>query len=166
MLEAIALRRRALNLAGFGLCAGLLAAAYYLEWVQGMEPCPLCILQRGVFLVLGLLFLAGAFAAGRTVAALVAAATVGGVALSLRHLWLQSLPADEVPACGPGLDYMLNAFPLWDTLAMVLSGSGECAEVDRVLGLSIPWWTLAGYLALGAAGVVINLVGRGRQSAA
>jgi len=146
-----------LNLAGFGVCAALLACAYYLQWVQGLEPCPLCIMQRAVFLLLAVGFLIGTLVAGRVVAGVLAASAAGGVALALRHLWLQSLPADQVPACGPGLGYMLEAFPLWETLSMVLSGSGECAEVDVVLGLSIPWWTLAAYLVLGTAGVLINL---------
>lgn len=154
---SIARHRRVLNLAGFAACAGLLASAYYLEWVQGLEPCPLCVFQRGVFLLLALGFLLGVLAGGRAVAAVLAASAAGGVALAARHLWLQSLPADQVPACGPGLDYMLEAFPLWDALSMVLAGSGECAEVDRVLGLSIPWWTLAAYVALGGAGALVNL---------
>lgn len=161
MLLSIAPHRRALNLAGFGICAALLAGAYFLEWVQGMEPCPLCIFQRLVFAVLAVVFLLGAcFGGGRIVAGLLAVTASGGVALALRHLWLQSLPPDQVPACGPGLDYMLGAFPFWETVSMVLSGSGECAEVDRVLGLSIPWWTLAAFVVLGVAGTLLNLARR------
>ena len=79
----------------------------------------------------------------RIYALLTAIATLAGAGIALRHLWLQSLPADEVPACGPNLDYMLDAFPLTDVLTQVLSGSGECAEISwRFLGLTIPGWSL------------------------
>lgn len=144
------------NLAVGLICFMLVGIAIGLEVLLGMEPCPLCIFQRMVFLLLGVVLLIGALAPGRVVAAGSALSALLGVALALRHLWLQSLPPDQVPACGPGLDYLLGAFPLADVVSMVLSGSGECAEVDRVLGLSIPLWTLAGYLLLGVMAVVIN----------
>lgn len=134
----------------------LVGIAVGLEVILGMEPCPLCIFQRLVFLVLGAVLLIGALAPGRIIAAAGVLSALVGIALALRHLWLQSLPPDQVPACGPGLDYLLGAFPLADVVSMVLSGSGECAEVDRVLGLSIPIWTLGGYLLLGALAVVTN----------
>ena len=67
-----------------------------------------------------------------------------------RHVWLQSLPPDQVPACGPSLEYMLDAFPLGKTLKMVFTGSGECAEVDwTFLGLAMPAWSLIFFIALG-----------------
>ena len=81
-----------------------------------------------------------------------------GLALSGRHIYLQSLPADQVPACGPGLEYMLDVLPLMETIRQVLMGSGECAEVDLVLGVSIPVWTLLAFLMLTAAALVVNLV--------
>lgn len=144
------------NLAVGLICFMLVGIAIGLEVLLGMEPCPLCIFQRMVFLLLGVVLLIGALAPGRVTAAASALTALLGVALALRHLWLQSLPPDQVPACGPGLDYLLGAFPLADVVSMVLSGSGECAEVDRVLGLSIPLWTLAGYLLLGVMAVAIN----------
>ncbi len=153
--------RRSFNLAGFLACVAFLAIAGYLQFVEGMEPCPLCIFQRVVFAVLALVLLAAGLHAPRGRAArvygvlsLVTAAA--GLALAWRHVWLQSLPPDQVPACGPGLGYMLDAFPLWDALRMVLSGSGECAEVDRFLGVSIAWWTLWTFLFGGIAAAVVN----------
>ncbi len=141
-------------------CAGLLGFGYYLEFVHGLEPCPLCILQRLAFMAAGTSFLAGALIGPRPIGtrvlallALLFAALGGGVAG--RQVWLQSLPADAVPACGPGLDYMLGNFPLLKTLSMVLRGSGECAENTwQFLGLGIAawallWFTLLGLLALG-----------------
>ena len=98
----------------------------------------------------------GAVLPGKWVAAGIGLAALSGVGLAGRHLWLQSLPPDQVPACGPGLDYMLGMFPLSEVFAMVLSGSGECAEVDTVFGLSIPLWTLFAFVLNGVLGVFIN----------
>ena len=79
----------------------------------------------------------------RIYGALTGLAAIAGGAVSLRHIWLQSLPADQVPACGPGLNYMLDVFPLQSVIQEVLAGSGECAEMDwSFLGLSLPAWSL------------------------
>ncbi|MGK2942191.1 MAG: disulfide bond formation protein B [Immundisolibacter sp.] len=136
-------------------CAGLLGFGYYLEFAHGLEPCPLCILQRLAFMAVGTSFLAGALIGRRKVGtrvlallALLFAGLGGGVAG--RQVWLQSLPADAVPACGPGLDYMIGNFPLLKTLSMVLRGSGECAENTwQFLGLGIAAWALLWFALLG-----------------
>jgi disulfide bond formation protein DsbB len=74
-----------------------------------------------------------------------------GASVSGRHVWLQHLPADEVPACGPGIEYMFQYFPLSDTLRALLTGTGECAKVDwTLLGLSMPAWVLLCFLGLAA----------------
>ncbi len=143
---------------GFLISAGLIAAALYFQYVLKLEPCPLCIFQRLFVIAVGLVLLAGALhnpkAGGRRFYGLLTALlAAGGALVAARHVWLQHLPADQVPACGPGLEYMLQAFPLTKTFALVLRGSGECAKVDwTFLGLSIPAWTLlffAGFIALG-----------------
>ncbi|MBX3726948.1 MAG: disulfide bond formation protein B [Xanthomonadales bacterium] len=145
---------RQLALLGFLACAGLMAYALYAQHVLGLEPCPLCIFQRVAVIATGGVLLAAALhgpaAAGRWVYALLAATAAAlGAGVAGRHVWLQSLPADQVPACGPGLDYMMEAFPLSQTLRMVFSGSGECAEVDwTFLGLSMPAWTLICFVGL------------------
>lgn len=161
MLDALYHRRRWLNLLGFMLCALLLGLAYYLQFARGMEPCPLCIFQRLAVAALAVVFLIAALHSPRrwgngVYAGAVFAAAGVGLALAARHLYLQSLPPGQVPACGPGLDYMLNVFPLWEAVRMVLTGSGECAEVDRVLGVSIPAWTLAAFAGLGLLGLIVN----------
>lgn len=142
--------------AGLG-CLALIAYALILQWVDGLEPCPLCIFQRVSFAGMAVFFFLGAALPGRVAAVGIGLAALSGVGLAWRHLWLQSLPPEQVPACGPGLDYMLGTFPLSEVFAMVLSGSGECAEVDYVFGLSIPLWTLLAFLAIGGAGVFANL---------
>jgi disulfide bond formation protein DsbB len=152
------------NFGGAILCVGFVVVALWLEWVQGMEPCPLCIFQRLAFLVMALGLLWGAWRPGYVAAIGVGVGAIAGVALAARHLWLQSLPADQVPACGPGLGYLMNTLPLTDVLSRVLSGSGECAEVDYVLGLSIPLWTLLAFVGLGVWFVGTNvLAGRARR---
>ncbi|MDN5872629.1 MAG: disulfide bond formation protein B [Nitrococcus sp.] len=161
MLIELADRRRSLNLAGFAACLTLLGMAYYLQFQQGLDPCPLCVFQRVGFFALGGAFLGAGLQAprrngARVYAVMLLAIAAAGGALAGRHIWIQSLPPGQVPACGPGLDYMLETFPLWDTARMVLQGSGECAQVDRLLGVSIPVWSLAGFIALGIAGVLVN----------
>ena len=77
--------------------------------------------------------------------------------MAARHVYIQNMPADQVPACGPGLDYMLDAFPLFEAVRMVFTGSGECAEIVwQFLGLSMPAWTLIWFVILGALMVAAN----------
>jgi disulfide bond formation protein DsbB len=128
-----------------------------------LEPCPLCIFQRiGVF-ILGVMFLIAALhdpvAFGRRVyAVLVALAALVTIGVAARHLYIQSLPPDSVPACGASLDFMLKIFSLSEVLIKVLTGSGECAKVTwEFLGLAMPAWVLISAVALGAWGVWINL---------
>ena len=74
-----------------------------------------------------------------------------GAVIAGRHVYIQNMPATEVPACGPGLDYILDVFPLFEAIKMVFTGSGECAEVVwRFLGLSMPSWALIWFVLLGA----------------
>ena len=150
------------NFLGFAACTGMMIFALFAQYVLAMEPCPLCILQRVAVIVIGLLFLLAALhGAGRTgrrvYALLLTLVAIAGAGIAGRHVWLQNLPADQVPSCGPGLDFMLETFPIMEVLSIVLSGSGECAEVSwRFLGLTIPGWTLIALLFLGIYGVWVN----------
>lgn len=152
---------RLLFLGGFASCAALIAAALYFQYVMYLEPCPLCILQRVAIIALGVVFLAGALhdpgRTGRRAYAVFALLTAGiGAAIAGRHVWLENLPEDRVPACGPGFEYMLENFPLTRALEMILRGSGECAEVAwTFLGISIPGWTLVAFI--GFAGLSLLL---------
>ena len=145
---------RLLNLAGFLACVGAMAAALWLQYVVDLDPCPLCTFQRlgviaaGVFFLLAFLHNPGAVGQ-RLYNALAGLSAIAGGGVALRHIWLQGLPEDEVPACGPGLDYMLDVFPLRDALQMVFSGSGECAEIDwTFLGMTIPQLALLSFVGL------------------
>jgi disulfide bond formation protein DsbB len=136
-------------------CAALLGFALFKQVQDYLEPCPLCIFQRVAFFAMGLVALLAAIhgpqRTGQWVyTGLFTLAASFGVAVSGRHVWLQSLPPDQVPECGPGLNYMLENFPLSETLSTIINGSGSCAEVDwTFLSLSMPWWTLIWYCGLG-----------------
>ena len=148
-------------------CAALLAYAYWLQLVVGLQPCPLCIFQRIALIALTLVLTGAALhgARGRGAQAwalLIALAAGAGAAIAGRHVWLQSLPPDEIPACGPGLDYLLDVMPAIVVLREVFTGSGECAKVDwTLLGLSMPVWTLAAFVGFGTVGVWNALRRRG-----
>lgn len=149
--------RRIAYFLGFAVSAALIAYALYLQYVEQLEPCPLCVFQRVCMIGMGLVFLIASIQNPRRIGAAVYAVLqllIGGtgVALATRHVWLQSLPKDQVPACGMGLNYMLEMLPLTEVLKKVLEGSGECAEKGwEFLHLSIPGWTLVFFVAMIAA---------------
>jgi len=140
--------------AGAVACAALLGYGYYLQYAQGLEPCPLCMIQRAFFYVVMAAFIIAALQGpGRIGTAiystLIVLFALGGAATAGRQVWLQHLPADKVPQCGPDLFFMLENFPLSRTFAKVFYGSGECAAVDwKFLGLSIAGWALVWFSAL------------------
>jgi disulfide bond formation protein DsbB len=137
---------------GAVICALLLAFGYYLQYVKGLEPCPLCMVQRGFFFLMLVFFAAGALHGRWSLlyGGLAFVSAAGGAATASRQVWLQSLPPDKVPQCGPDLFFMLENFPLSRTLEKLFYGSGECAVVDwTFLGLSIAGWALACFVALG-----------------
>ena len=156
---------RLTNLGIFLFCAIAMLFALWLQHYQHLEPCPLCIFQRVAMIATGLValvaFLHGPGRSGRRVyAGLTLLATLGGIAVAGRHVWLQHLPPDDVPACGPGLDYWMETFPLHEVLMKVFHGSGECAVVDwTLLGLSLPAWVLVAFLGL-AGGALWQLLRR------
>jgi disulfide bond formation protein DsbB len=155
--------RRRPNFIGFLVCAALLAYALYSQFHLGLEPCPLCIFQRIGIALTGLLFLIAALhhprGRARTVyAALIALAALATAAVAARHVYVQSLPPGTLPACGAPLGTLLKFTPLFELIKKVLTGSGECGEVNwRFLGLAMPAWVLLWALALGALGLRANL---------
>ena len=133
------------------VCALLLGFGYYLQYGQGLDPCPLCLVQRGFFYAVLLVLVVGAIhGRGKVVYGGIAALfAAGGFAAAGRQVWLQHLPPDKVPQCGPDLYFMLDNFPLSRTLKTLVSGTGECAVVDwTFLGLSIAEWSLGWFAVL------------------
>jgi len=146
--------RRIAYVLAFCVCVGLIAYAFYLQYVDGLEPCPLCQFQRICVIGMGLVFLVAAWHnPGRTGAGIYAMLQLAiggaGIALASRQVWLQSLPKDQVPSCGMGLSYMIETLPFTDVIRKVLQGSGECAEKGwEFLHLSIAGWTLVFFIAM------------------
>ena len=154
---------RTLNFAGFLCCAGMMGFAFFAQYVLLLDPCPLCVFQRVAVIGLGTFFLVAALHdpagwARRVYVAFMALFALFGIGVAGWHFRLQNLPPDEVPSCGPGLDYMLENFPLRDALSMVFKGSGECAEIAwSFLGLSMPAWVFISLVVVGGAGLWNNL---------
>lgn len=155
--------RRTTNFLGFAACAAMLGFGYFLQYVQGLEPCPMCILQRIAIFFTGCVFLVAALHNprdwGAKVYGVLLALTIGiGAAFSIRHIWLQYfISEDSALACGMSYDYMMEVFSPFEALTMILRGTGDCAEIVwTFLGLSIPSWTLICFLILGAVGVARN----------
>lgn len=137
---------------------GAMSYAYYLQYFQYLEPCPLCIFDRvfllGILLTLLISLLHNPSRTGQRIYAFIMLIfTCGGLVSAGRHVWLQHLPADQVPACGPGLNYLLDAFPLGQVFEMVFRGSGECAEIHwQFLGFTLPEVTLLMFVAYSCLG--------------
>ena len=143
-------------LLGFLCCAALLAYALHVQYNMLMFPCPLCILQRAAFVLMGVFFLvAGLHSPGpfgrKFYVLLIALAAALGAGIAGFHLRIQYLPSNDIPLCaGLGLEYMIEAMPLQEVVQRVFTPSGECAKIDwQWLGLSMPGWTLLWYLGLG-----------------
>jgi disulfide bond formation protein DsbB len=158
------MRARQANLLGFLVCAALLGYAYYAQFVQHLEPCPLCIFQRvGVFAMAVAFLLAAVHdpvtpLGRRTYAGLIGLAALVTVGIAARHIYVQHAPPGSIPACGASLDFMMKIFSLSEVLVKVLTGSGECARVNwRLLGLAMPTWVLLSALALLGLGLWGNL---------
>ncbi len=141
-------------LLGFMSCVLMLATGAFFQIIMDLQPCPLCISQRIAIFVLGIVFLIAAIhnplEIGRKIYAILGMiVALMGASVSVRHVWIQNMPKDEVPECGPGLDYIFENFPFIETVKLMLNGTGECAEVLwTFLGLSIPAWTLVAFIVL------------------
>lgn len=158
---------RVLALMGAAGCAtGLLTAIFYFQKHLGLEPCPMCIFQRVAMLAAGLVFLGAAIhnpkGAGRWVYAALAdlAATIGAL-IAARHVWLQGLPENERPACGPTLEYLMDMLPLREVVTTILQGDGNCAKIDWTLfGQSIPFWTMIAFVGFIILALAMPLLAR------
>lgn len=141
---------------GFVASFGLVALALWIQTRYQLNPCPLCISQRMVFMGLGLLFLVGALLPAKaiwqtTLTALLVLTALGGAGVALRHWWLQAHRDSIIADCGVGFDYMFENFPLQKALTLVFRGTGDCAAIDwTFLGLSLPQLALLAYLGLAA----------------
>lgn len=152
---------------GFACCVFAIGTAlWYFQHTLGLAPCPLCIVQRMIFITLAALYLAATVhnSQGRMrllYSSLVTLVALIGAGVSAWHVRLQNLPPDQVPECGPGLDYMLEVMPLDKVFSAVFTGSGECSEILwSFLGLSIPAWTFIAFTGFAAYGFWISIARR------
>lgn len=132
----------------------LMSYGLYTQYYLYLDPCPLCMTQRifycliGAFALLGFIHNGGANS-HKVYASLMSFSAIGGIAAAGRQVWMQHLPADKVPACGPSLEYMLDTFPFAEAMKMLILGDGNCAEVMwTFLGFSMGEWSLACFIGL------------------
>lgn len=149
---------------GFVLCFGIVALALVIQTNYKLEPCPLCISQRIIFMSLGVLFLIAAFippanTLKKIFAALQVLTALGGAGVAIRHWYLQANRESMVADCGVGFDYMFENFPLQKAFKLIFRGTGDCAAIDWMfLGLTLPQLGLISFL--GFAVYAIYLVAR------
>jgi disulfide bond formation protein DsbB len=157
-------RRQKINLGCAAVCAAMFSYAIFAEKVLGFVPCPLCMFQRVCIVTLCIVFLIAALHPARRVGAfvygiliLLAAGATSGVAG--RHVWIQHQPPGTVPSCGAPLDNLLQMFPLLEVIRRVMTGGGECSNIDwTFLGVSMPGWVLFSAVMLGLVGILNNIV--------
>ena len=147
----------------FLACASLIGLALYLQEEVGLDPCPMCILQRYAFITLGVVSLAATIHGPQRLAlklygALAALVAIGGAGVAMRHTWVQHFPP-QTASCGADLDFLVSSFPLSKALPKIFAGTGNCSQVDwTLLGLSIPEWALIWFASFAAASVWIAFV--------
>jgi disulfide bond formation protein DsbB len=138
------------NLLGLTICILALVLALFMQYGMDLEPCMLCMSQRFMYTGAAFCFLLAilhnpCFGGHRAYGMAAQLFSLAGIALSSRQLYLQNLPADQVPSCGPGLHYILETLPLAEVLMVMIKGTGNCAEVqwqDPIFSFSIPAWSL------------------------
>jgi disulfide bond formation protein DsbB len=155
------MKARHIHFFGLLICLSLIATAYYMQLVMGLEPCPLCMMQRFVIYTIALLFALGwlhnpEHFGQRIYATLITLSSLAGAGFASRQLWLQSLPEDQVPACGPSFDYMVDVLPWSDLISAMMRGTGDCAKIQwTFLSLSIPGWTQIAFITLALLGLIL-----------
>jgi len=135
LLQAVFFNRRLGNLLGFLVCVALIAYALYSQYGLGYEPCPLCIFQRVAVIAVGVGFLLAFLHNPATKGALIYGVVIDlsaltGALIATRHIWIQAQPAGAVASCGATLGYMLDTLKFTTVIAKVLTGSGECHEIN------------------------------------
>ena len=156
------LTRRQGNLLGLAACAGLISYALFCQYGLHLQPCPLCVLQRISVISAGVLFLVAALhdpadRGAKVYGVLIDLATLGGIVVAARHMWIIAQPPGTVAECGASLEYMMDVLPMQDVLSKIFKGSGECAKIDwHFLGLNMPTWVLMSLAVVGMWAIGVN----------
>lgn len=144
----------------FIVCLAMLGFGLYLQHVVGLNPCPMCIVQRYALMTVASLALVGGLVGsgllGRILAALVAASAGFGAFVAARQSWLQWYPP-EVVSCGRDFYGMIENFPIGRAIPMIFRGSGDCSKVDWVfMGLSLANWSFISFVLIAMLGLVLT----------
>lgn len=145
---------RMIYLSGFFVIALLLGAMFYLQYYRGVNPCALCVLQRLIIAIIGVIFFIGAAfhwgrLGNRIIAAFAGVFSLLGIFTAGRQVWLQQLPGSSSNDCSASLQYMIQVLPLDEVLKKVFAGSAECSEVGwQFLHLSLATWSLVCFCVL------------------
>lgn len=148
-------------LIGFVACFGLVGLALWIQTRYNLEPCPLCISQRIIFMSLGVLFLLAALVKPatllqKTLTVLQVLAALGGAGVAIRHWWIQAHRESMIADCGVGFDYMFENFPLKKAFTLIFRGTGDCAAIDwTFLSLTLPQLGLIAFIGFGVYAVYL-----------
>jgi disulfide bond formation protein DsbB len=153
-------------LLGFVACFGLVGLALAIQTHYQLNPCPLCISQRMIFMGLGILFLIAAFIKPATMLSklftfLQVLTALGGMGVAIRHWWLQAHRSEMIADCGVGFDYMFENFPLQKAFKLIFRGTGDCAAIDwTFLGLSIPQMALIAFVSMAVYAIYLAKINK------
>ena len=142
-------------------CIAMLAFGLYLQHVVGLEPCPMCIVQRYALVLVAVMAALTAFAHRKglliTGAGLMMLLSGFGAFVAARQSFLQRYPPQEA-SCGRDLFGMIETFPLKRVVPMIFKGSGDCTKIDwTFLGLSIANWSFVWFTAIALLGLLLVL---------
>jgi disulfide bond formation protein DsbB len=143
---------------GFIKCFALVGLALWIQTQYGLDPCPLCISQRIIFMSLGVLFLIASLLPKylKFQSLLQMLTALGGAGVAVRHWWVQAHKNEMIADCGVGFDYMFENFPLEKALTLVFKGTGDCAAIDwTFLGLTIPQMSLIAFIGFGVYAIYL-----------
>jgi protein dithiol:quinone oxidoreductase len=155
--------RRQANFLGFAACSAMMGYALFVQYVQHIAPCNMCMLQRASLIGLGAVFLLAALHNPGRTGARVYAALIGLGALKLallagRHVWVQMQPEGSLPSCGADFWTMLDMMPVIEAVTRILKGGAECQAITwSFLGLSMAAWVLISAVIVGVCGIVANV---------
>lgn len=160
----LAINYRSVCLYAFLIVIGMLGLAAYLQFVKGIHPCPLCLLQRFVLMILGVIFFLGWLLPVKRRGQIIIGITslffsIVGIIFAGRQVWIQHLPtANQSANCEVSLEYLLHVLPFHEIIARVFSGAADgCGAVEwTFLSFSMASWTLAAFIGFGLFAILLT----------